>query len=269
MKKLMLVLGLGLMIGAVNVNRADGQVHVSVNINVQPAWGPSGYDYAEFYYIPEINVYYDLVHQLFYYHNRGRWISTLFLPVMYSQYDFYSLYKVVLNGVPYPWKYNSRHRRAYRDYCYNYAQVPIYYMKEPRYHHARNNFHGWVESRYMPRNNGRPYSYDYSKNTRNGRIGSDDRSSGNVNRPVGQDRKEAVNGRSSTSTRSSAAANSRSAGNDSQNNRNNTRTDSSSRDKNDRSSSAGSATRSSKSKSSQSESSKKSGRSESSRSTKK
>jgi hypothetical protein len=201
MKRLLLILGLGLMIETVN-NSADAQVHVSVNINVQPAWGPSGYDYAEFYYIPEINVYYDVVHQLFYYRQRGRWLSALFLPVMYSGYDFYSLYKVVLNGVHYPWKYNGRHRRAYKRYCYNYAQVPIFYMREPRYHHARSNFHGWVEPRYMPRDNGRPHSPDFSKNTRNGRVGSDYRS------PANDSRREVVNGRSNASVRSSSAVSS-------------------------------------------------------------
>ncbi len=279
MKKLMLILGLGLMIGMVNVNSANAQVHVSVNINIQPAWGPSGYDYAEFYYIPEINVYYDIVHQLFYYHHRGRWMSALFLPVMYSHYDFYSLYKVVLNGDLYPWKYNNRHRRIYNRYCRNYAQVPIFYMKESRYHRARTNFHGWVEPRHMPKNNGRPHSYEYSKNTRNGRISSDNRSSGNTNRPVDNKRKEAVNKRNDASARSSARVSSRSTGNDNQKNpataprnssssrssanvrRSNPSTDNNAA-VNSRSSSERSATRSSGTKSSRSESAKKPDRSE-------
>jgi hypothetical protein len=271
MKKLLLVPILGLMAGTVSVNRAEAQVYVSVNINIQPAWGPSGYDYAEFYYIPEINVYYDVVHRLFYYHQRGRWSSAPFLPAMYSRYDFYSLYKVVLNGDRYPWKYNSRHRKAYRNYCYNYAQIPIYYMKEIRYHHARNNFHGWVEPRYMPGNNGRPYSYDYSGNTRNGRTGS---SSGHAGKPADPKGKEAVNGRSA-STRSSAAAGGSSRSRDAvkQNSRNqkNTRdgdgnasVDNRDRE-NSRSSSAKDAARSSKDKSSRPESSGKTGRPGSSR----
>ncbi|MDR2917068.1 MAG: hypothetical protein LBV74_19930 [Tannerella sp.] len=170
MKKLIFVLSLGLMIGMVNINKAEAQVHVSINIDLQPAWGPSGYNYAEFYYIPEINVYYDVVNQLFYYPNRGRWISSIFLLVAYSYYDFYSLYKVVLNGVHRPWKHNRRHVNMYSGYRYNYVQVPIFYMKEPRYNHARNNYHRWVEPRYMPRNDGRPNSREFAANTRNGRI---------------------------------------------------------------------------------------------------
>lgn len=209
----MLILGLGLMIGLANVNRTEAQIHVSINIDVQPAWGPSGYNYAEFYYIPELNIYYDVINRLFYYHNRRRWISAPYLPVMYSSYDFYSLYKVVLNNVRYPWKYNLRHRKIYAKYCYNYVQVPIFYMNEHRYNRARSNFHGWVESRNMPENNGRPRSRDFSKNTRNGRIGND--------RLPGNTRSTTVNNRSSqtlnsrdAATRSNATGNNASGRND-------------------------------------------------------
>jgi hypothetical protein len=204
MKKLILILGIGWMIGMVSTDSAEAQVHVSVNINIQPAWGPSGYNYAEFYYLPEINVYYDVVHRLFYYRHRGRWLSALYLPERYCHYDFYSLYKVVLNGVHYPWTYNGRHRRSYRQYCYNYAQVPIFYMREPHYQNARNNFHVWVEPRHMPENNGRPRSHDFSTNTRNGRIGSDDRSTTKNNNG-----RAAVSNRSKTPARSGDASVSR------------------------------------------------------------
>ena len=170
MKKLIFVLGLGLIIGMVNINNIDAQIHVSINIDIQPAWGPSGYNYAEYYYLPEIDVYYNVIDQRFYYYNRGRWISSPFLPMAYSHYDFYSLYKVVLNGVHNPWNYNKRHTSLYAEYRYNYVQVPIYYMNDSRYNRAKNNYHGWVEPRYMPQNNGRPNSRDYSMNTRNGKI---------------------------------------------------------------------------------------------------
>ena len=203
MKKLIFILGLGLIIGMVNINNTEAQVHVSINIDIQPAWGPSGYNYAEYYYIPEINVYYDVVNQMYYYNNRGRWISCLFLPVAYSYYDFYSLYKVVLNGILHPWNYNRRHYSLYSGYRHNYNQMPIFYMRDTRYHRARSNYHGWVEPRYMPKNNGRPHSHDYSMNTRNGRI-NDSRSTAPNNR------RETINSRSS---RNDATMNNRSSNN--------------------------------------------------------
>jgi hypothetical protein len=178
MKRFILISSLGLMIGMFNINKSEAQihVHVSINIDIQPAWGPSGYDYAEYYYIPELNIYYDVTHRLFYYLDRMRWVSAMFLPVEYSYYDFYSLYKVVINNVFEPWRYNRNHRHLYHRYCYNYTQVPVYFMRDHIYYRARNNCHGWVEPRYMPRNDGRPRSRDYAINIRNGRISQELRS---------------------------------------------------------------------------------------------
>ena len=189
MKKLIFVLGLGLIIGMANINTAEAQMHVSINIDVQPAWGPSGYNYAEFYFIPEINVYYDVRNRIYHYRDGRRWLSSVYLPMAYNYYDFYSLYKVVLNGVRNPWRSNRNHISLYSGYRYNYAQVPIFYVMEPRYNRARVNYYGWVEPRYMPRNSGRPNSYDFRANTRNGRIGD--------SHPAPNNRRDAVSPRSS------------------------------------------------------------------------
>ena len=209
MKKLIFILGLGLMIGTLNINKAEAQVRVSVNIDIHPAWGPSGYDYAEFYFIPEINIYYDIVRRLFVYHSGNRWISSAYLPMAYSHYDFYSLYKVVLTDIRNPWRYNRNHRSLYANYFYVYNQMPIYYMSDYRYRTARVNYYGWVEPRYMPRNSGRPNSYNYSSNTRNGRI-VESRSTAPNNR------REAV---SSRSIRNDATVNSRGSVNSNVNSR--------------------------------------------------
>ena len=237
MKKLIFALGLGLIIGMVNFNKAEAQVHVSINIDIQPAWGPSGYNYAEFYFIPEINVYYDVINHLYYYLNGRRWVSGMYLPMAYSHYDFYSLYKVVINGVRDPWRHYRNHVSLYSGYCYNYAQVPIFYVMEPRYHRARVNYHGWVEPRYMPRNNGRPHSNNFNANTRNGRI-NDSRSTPNNRRETisprstqrnatvdnrnsrsnNNDNRPIVSNRSSRDNRSNPAIGSRNNGNDNRNN---------------------------------------------------
>jgi hypothetical protein len=176
MRKLLFALIFGLIIGTVHINNAEAQVHININIDIQPAWGPYGYEYAEYYYMPEINVYYDVINQMFYYQSYGRWVRSICLPMAYAYYDFYSLYKVVLNGMRYPWQYNRRHRQVYAKYCYNYVQIPIYCVNEPRYYRARSNYHRWVDAKYMPRNEGRPRSRDFSANTRNGRISNEMRS---------------------------------------------------------------------------------------------
>ena len=173
MKKLIFILGLGLMFGSAPVNKMEAQVYVNFNIDIQPAWGPSGYEYAEFYYIPEVNIYYDVVQRLYYYPSGNRWICSSYLPVSYSYYDFYSLYKVVLNGILQPWRYNANHLRLYAHYRYNYLQMPIFYMTDYRYMRARVNYFHWVEPHYMPRNEGRPLTRNFAANNPNGRISND------------------------------------------------------------------------------------------------
>ncbi|MDR2473155.1 MAG: hypothetical protein LBD53_06260, partial [Tannerella sp.] len=173
MKKLVFIMIMALTVIFVNTENADAQIHVSVNIDIQPAWGPMGHDYVEYYYIPEIDVYYDVINRLFYYPHGNRWIPCTYLPVAYSYYDFYSLYKVVLNNIFDPWRYHIRHRQLYAHYCYNYHQMPIYCSRDHRYHHARINYRDWVETRHMPANNGRPYSRDFARNSHNARVSND------------------------------------------------------------------------------------------------
>ncbi len=117
-----------------------------ININIQPAWGPTGFDYAEFYYIPEINVYYDVINSLFYYYSSGRWIGAPYLPVKYRRYDLYNMYKVVLNGHPQPWLDNRDHRRAYRHLRDDRTQIPIRHDPAPHYDIPRVNHHPWVQN---------------------------------------------------------------------------------------------------------------------------
>ncbi len=121
-----------------------------ININIQPAWGPTGYDYAEFYYIPELNVYYDIINSLFYYYNAGHWVGAAYLPVKYRRYDLYNMYKVVLNGNPQPWLDNRLHKRAYRHLRDDRTQVPIRHDPNPFYDVPRINHHPWVENHPNP-----------------------------------------------------------------------------------------------------------------------
>ena len=65
MKKLFFILSFGLIVGMFPAGKAEAQVRININIDMQPAWGPSGYDYAEYYYIPEINIYYDVLSRMF------------------------------------------------------------------------------------------------------------------------------------------------------------------------------------------------------------
>ena len=92
---------------------ANAQVHV--NISIQPVWGPVGYDYVNYYYIPDIDAYYDVPNHIYVYFEGGRWIRRNSLPPRYAGYDIYHGYKVVIND-PSPWMQHDKYRSQYGGY---------------------------------------------------------------------------------------------------------------------------------------------------------
>lgn len=72
------------------------QVSVNVNIGSPPMWGPVGYTDVRYYYLPDIEAYYDIETAMFFYFGGGVWIHRAYLPDYYSHYDLYNGYKVVI-----------------------------------------------------------------------------------------------------------------------------------------------------------------------------
>ncbi|MBD8387881.1 hypothetical protein [Dysgonomonas sp. BGC7] len=144
MKKLILALSLIFAIGLVNPVSAQN-ININVNLDKQPAWGPVGYDYAEYYYFPDINVYFDINNSLFYYQSGSNWISNRYLPDKYSKYDLYSLYKVVVNNNQ-PWQQNKTHKKSYSMYKGNKTQEAIRYSNNSKYNTSKNNSNSWVDN---------------------------------------------------------------------------------------------------------------------------
>jgi len=122
MKKIVL-LG-SLIVGSLMVKTADAQVSVNVNIGTQPAWGPYGYDYAEYYYMPDIEAYYWVPRRQFVYFDAGNWVFSASLPNRCRNYDLYSGYKVVINE-PRPWMRFNDHRSRYAPFCHRHDQIII------------------------------------------------------------------------------------------------------------------------------------------------
>ncbi len=118
--------------------------HISINIDKQPAWGPYGYDCAAFYYMPEINIYYDVNLSLFYYPSGSSWIAAQYLPPSYRVYDLFRTYKVVLNYAS-PWQHNDSHRSQYRRYRDDRSQITISMSNDHRYDKSWDNLRPWVD----------------------------------------------------------------------------------------------------------------------------
>lgn len=138
MKKFLLATTL--FIGSMIYTSANAQVRVSMHANIgnQPQWGPAGYDYARFYYLPDLDMYYDVQAMQFVYFDRGRWVYTRALPVSYRNYDLYGGYKVVINDQR-PFVHHDAYRNQYKRFknCRN-RQVVIRNSHDSRYAPFRN-----------------------------------------------------------------------------------------------------------------------------------
>jgi hypothetical protein len=76
---------------------AHSQVSVSINLGSPPPWGPVGYTDVRYYYLPDVQAYYDVQSSMFIYYGGGRWIHRSYLPGRYRNYDLYGGYKVVMS----------------------------------------------------------------------------------------------------------------------------------------------------------------------------
>ncbi|WP_133063415.1 hypothetical protein [Flavobacterium aurantiibacter] len=63
------------------------QVQVQINVGT-PAWIPPTPVAVQYYYLPEINVYYDAPAAQYLYVSRGNWVRTKVLPARYKNYNF-------------------------------------------------------------------------------------------------------------------------------------------------------------------------------------
>lgn len=108
------------------------------NVNVQPAWGPTGYDYVKYYYLPDIDVYYYVPQHLYYYSSRGHWFYSSYLPARFSNYDIFLNYKVVMNKVD-PWQNAKNNREEYSAYKNRHNQLMIRDSREVKYFQNENH----------------------------------------------------------------------------------------------------------------------------------
>jgi hypothetical protein len=105
------LLGIGLIISSLS----QAQVNINVNVGTPPAWGPAGYETVEYYYLPDVEAYYDVRSSEFIYNGKGKWIRTSRLPRQYRTYDLYNGYKVVLTDYhgPSPYVHYKEHKVKY------------------------------------------------------------------------------------------------------------------------------------------------------------
>ncbi|MGN6179056.1 MAG: hypothetical protein ACTHNW_07735 [Mucilaginibacter sp.] len=140
---------------------ASAQIHFSIGVNIgnQPEWGPVGYERADYYYMPDIDAYYDVNAHTYIYFNNDAWVRTTMLPPRYAGYDVYRGYKVVINR-PDPWRYEAVYRTRYARYRGHYDQGIIRDSRDDRY---RDHWHGDNGHHYGDRNHDGDNHWDHGR----------------------------------------------------------------------------------------------------------
>lgn len=130
----------------------NAQVNVNVNIGMQPAWGPVGYDYVRYYYLPDADAYYDVNSRAFVVFANGAWVRRSALP---RPVDLYHVHKIVINDAR-PWTRHTVYRDRYVSYRGRPSNVVVIRdSREPKYHKGNNgNAYGHYKSKGY-NNNGR------------------------------------------------------------------------------------------------------------------
>jgi hypothetical protein len=131
-KKIKQVIFLFLFAGMCSFNPANAQINVSVNISSQALWGPVGYDYVEYYYLPEEDVFYYVPTGEFIYFDNGKQFFVTSLPPSYTV-NLYTTYKVVVNE-PKPYLQHTTYITKYAKYKKGgYKQNVIRDSREEKY----------------------------------------------------------------------------------------------------------------------------------------
>ena len=93
----------------------QGQVSINVHLGTPPQWGPAGHSEARYYYLPDVESYYDVQASRFIYFDGRTWVHRTSLPGRYRNYDLYNGYKVVMTDYRgnRPYSYFRSHKMKY------------------------------------------------------------------------------------------------------------------------------------------------------------
>ncbi len=148
---------------------AKSQFSMSLNFGTPPLWGPAGYAEASYYYLPDVEAFYDVHSTMFIYYSGGVWIHRANLPARYKDYDLYGGYKVVMKDYhgkkPYSHfkEYKSKYGRGYNGHDQkNIGERPA--KGNPGGKNPHGNGHGNGENQGQGHDNGQSHDNDKHKN---------------------------------------------------------------------------------------------------------
>lgn len=107
------------------------------NVSIQPAWGPVGYSNADYYYLPDIEFYYNVNERVFIFQENGEWKTKASLPAKHATFNLYRAHKVVFNEEK-PYLNHEENKVKYAAYKGVHDQVAIRDSDDPKYDDVKN-----------------------------------------------------------------------------------------------------------------------------------
>lgn len=94
---------------------ATAQVSVNVNLGTPPVWAPTERVETQYYYLPDIDSYYDVPSARFIYIKNGKWFRSTSLPYRYKNYKLQGGNIVFLTDYRgnAPYSYHKNHKMKY------------------------------------------------------------------------------------------------------------------------------------------------------------
>ncbi len=138
MKRILLLIILVILGITSQTEPVSAQITLRINIGHQPLWGPSGYDYVEYYYLPEIEAYYYVPNGQYIYIENGRWVTRYYLPKRYRGFDLYNAVKFVINEFR-PYQRHDYYKSKYASHRDHRREISIRDSRDSRYFKNRNH----------------------------------------------------------------------------------------------------------------------------------
>ena len=139
------------------------QIAVNVDLKTPPRWAPVAGPEVDYYYLPDVESYYDVRQGQFIYFGNGRWNHSKNLPVAYRSYDLFSGHKVVLNDYhgATPYVYFKKDKVKYYKFKGNkYKSQKVEYREKDNNDDDHENLKDKKEGKH---DNGNHYNDDNGK----------------------------------------------------------------------------------------------------------
>ena len=123
--------------GLLFIAASQAQVSVNVNLDNPPLWAPADRVVSQYYYLPEIDSYYDVPAKRFLYPINGKWVRVKKLPKKYRNYNLKGgkiVYLTDYRGNA-PYKFNKNHKAKYFDNDRN----KVIYVQDHKYKKNKNH----------------------------------------------------------------------------------------------------------------------------------